>query len=336
MYVAATGINLPARVPLAPEIAAGRYDAKEAARTQMVEFARDTEGLSSVEYAARAGRDALDTTADHILQDLTAVFHLSVSPFGGPPAYNAASKLHHLLDLGPTVDPFGLTNGCTISLAAIEEACYRLNGHPQEKSGAVLIAASEVWPEALANPLTASRGLILADGAAAITISTTPGFASILATGSRIDSRMSDATRGAETLAYDPSAKIDLGARFDHYAAHEFDAPTHRKMRDDLVRPLVAEVLKDAGLGLDQIDAYVLTHSGARNLASGYFRLLPDAEHKTNTKQIGLHVGHVGSADWLIGFHLLRAQGSLKRGDHVLMLGGGGGWQESAVVLRVL
>lgn len=336
MFVSSTGLSLPDRIPLAPEVAAGRYDPEEATRTQMVEFAHDNKGLSAIEYAAHAGRHALETTEDYILQYLRAVFHSSVSPFGGPPAYNAPSKLHQLLKLESTVKPFGLTDGCTISLAAIEEACLRLNGDHENLRGAVLVTASEVWPTALTDPLTASRGLILADGAAALVVSNVFGFAAILSTSSRIDSRMADATRGAEKLTYDPEAKIDLGARFDYYAQHILDSQKHRAMRDHLVRAVVAEALKDAGLKPNQIDAFVLTHSGVRNLEKGYFRLLPIARTSITTKEIGLHVGHVGSADWLIGLHVLKTRGLLEPGHHVLMLGGGGGWSESAVVLRML
>jgi len=336
MYVSGTGAYLPERVPLAPEVAAGHYDAAEADNTQMVEFARNTENVGSLEYAARAGRAALDATPDYVRERLGVMYHAFVAPPGGPPAYNPAAKIHHLLSLPPAVIPFGVTNGCAVGLASIEAACRWLNGDPDGQPGAALIAASEIWPPALVNPLTSSRGLVLADGAGALVVSNDGGFAAILGTASRIDSELADATRGAESLAYDPDAKVDLGARFDDFAEHHIDVKTYRQMRDNLIRAVVDQILGDTGYTLDQIDVFVLTHSGARNLQNGYFRLLPPAQHKTNTAEIGHHIGHVGSADWFIGLHTLRETGALKRGQLVLMLGGAGGWQESAVLLRVL
>lgn len=336
MYVSGTGTYLPSRIPLAEAVTAGHYDAAEAARTQMVEYAHDTENVGSLEYAARAARAALDATPDYVRERLRVMYHAFVSPPGGPPAYNPAAKIHELLSLQSAVTPFGVTNGCTVGLASIEEACLRLNGDPEGRSGAALIAASEIWPPALVDPLTSSRGLILADGAGALVVSTEPGFAAILATVSRIDSALADATRGAESLAYDPDAKVDLGARFDHFAAHNIGAKEYRQMRDGLIRAVVDQLLDDAGYDIDQIDAFVLTHSGARNLEHGYFRLLPTAKEKTNTAALGHRIGHVGSADWFIGLHTLRETGALRQGQLVLMLGGAGGWQESAVLLRVL
>jgi 3-oxoacyl-[acyl-carrier-protein] synthase III len=335
MYVASTGVHLPERVSVAGEVAAGRYDPEEAERTGMISYTHAADGGSSLEYAAKAARLALDATPNHIRLGLRALYHTFVGPPGGPPAWNPASMVHQLLDLGGDVIPYGVTNGCAMGLACIEEACLRLNGDPTRDLGAALVVASEVWPPELVNPLTSTRGLILADGAGAIVVSNIGGFAAILATASQIDSRLADATRGAESLAFDPNAKVDLGARFDHFASREVDARTYRTMRDDLAVAVADEVLKDAGLRLDQIDAFVFTHSGARNLRNGYFRLFPGSEQRTNTESIGLHTGHIGTADWFMGLHELRASGALKGNDRVMMMGGAGGWVESAVVLRM-
>jgi 3-oxoacyl-[acyl-carrier-protein] synthase III len=321
---------------VAAAVTAGHYDADEAARTRMVEHARDTEGLSSLEHAARAARAALDAAPAYTSERLGVMYHAFVAPPGGPPAYNPAAKIHQLLGLPPTVIPFGVTNGCAVGLASIGEACLRLNGDPSGQPGAALITASEVWPPALVDPYRSSRGLILADGAGALVVSNELGFAAILATASRIDSELADATRGAESLAYDPDARVDLGARFDHFAANNIDAKTYRERRDALIRAVVDQLLDDAGYELDQIDVFALTHSGARNLDHGYFRLLPPARHKINTAAIGHRIGHVGSADWFIGLHTLRETDTLKGGQVVMMLGGAGGWQESAALLRVL
>jgi 3-oxoacyl-[acyl-carrier-protein] synthase-3 len=336
MYVTATGVHLPERVSLAEEVTAGRYDPEEAARTQMITYARATDGASPLEYAARAGRSALEETSDPIRRDLRALYHTFVGPPGGPPAFNPAAKIHQMLNLDGNVIPFGVTMGCAIGLATVEQACLRLNGDPAWRPGAALVVGSERWPPELVDPLTSTRGLILADGAGALLISNVTGWASILATASRIDSGLSDATLGAESLLFDPDATVDLGARFDFFASNVIDVGSYRLRRDELILAVADEVLGDARLRLEEIDAFVFTHSGQRNLANGYLRLFPVAARRTHTAELGRRIGHVGTADWFIGLHTLYKTGSLKRGDLVLMIGGAGGWIESAVVLRML
>lgn len=337
MYVAATGIELPERrVSLAAEVAAGRYDPEEAANTEMVEYARSEDGRSSLEYAAAAAGAAIEATPAGFRHKLQALYHTHVGPPGGPPAWNPAGKIHQLLDLDPGVLPFGLTNGCAMGLAAVQEACFRLTGGLRPSPGSVAVVGSEVWPPSLVDPLTSSRGLVLADGAGAVVVSNVGGFAEIRSTAARIDSRLSDATRGGESLAFDPSAVVNLGDRFDHFVEHEIDATTYREMRDKLINEVLAEALGDAGLTPAQINAFVFTHSGARNLRNGYFRLLPIAQDAVNTAAIGHTLGHLGTADWFVGLHLLREHRRLNKGDYVLMIGGAGGWTEAAVVLRMI
>jgi 3-oxoacyl-[acyl-carrier-protein] synthase-3 len=336
MFIAATAAHLPERVPLADAIATGRYPAEEAARTQMTSYTRAPVGASSVELAAIAAQAAMDETPEDIVANLNVLYHACTAPPGGPPAWNAAAKLHEMLQLEEHVMPFGITNGCAIGLAAVEEACLRLAGN-RNLPGSALIAASEVWPrELVTDPLTALPGLVLAEGAAAVIISTVSGIAAILSTAGGVVSALADASRGAESLTYDPHATINLADRITHFFENTMPHDAYRQMRDGLRARVIAKALKDAGVALHEVDAFVLTNSGLANLRNGYFRMYPGIEHATHTGGIALEMGHVGAADWFAGLDALIKSGALKTGDKVLMTGGGGGWIEAAVLLQML
>jgi 3-oxoacyl-[acyl-carrier-protein] synthase III len=339
MYIAASGAHLPTTIPLAPEVVSGHYDATEATRSGMVSHTRSLDGASSLEYAALAARNALDATPPTLAANLRAIYHTFTGHPGGPPAWNAAAKLHELLALDGNVMPFGVTNGCAIGLATVEEACLRLNGDPTHRTGAAVVVGSEAWPPEQIDPLTALPGLVFGDGAAALVITNYAeygGYASILSTASGAASSLADATRGAESLRYDPDATIDLGARHAYFTRHVMHNSVYRMRRDELRSTVVREALHDADVRLEDISAFVLKHSGTKLLRDGYYRMYPTIETATNTAAIGQRIGHVGTADWFLGFHYLRVEGQLKQDDLVLMTGGGGGWIEAAVVLRVL
>jgi 3-oxoacyl-[acyl-carrier-protein] synthase-3 len=55
-----------------------------------------------------------------------------------------------------------------------------------------------------------------------------------------------------------------------------------------------------------------------------------------STWDFGSTTGHMGSGDQVTGLHHLRTTGRLRRGDRVLLLGGGTGFTVTGAVLRIL
>jgi 3-oxoacyl-[acyl-carrier-protein] synthase-3 len=104
------------------------------------------------------------------------------------------------------------------------------------------------------------------------------------------------------------------------------------------VRTATRVALADAGITRDQARWIVLPFRGYEAVRARWFRPLgisPDREDRTLTL-LGLHLGHLGAADHIVGLRHLVATGAVDPGDYVVLASAGAGMSWTTAVLQLL
>lgn len=97
----------------------------------------------------------------------------------------------------------------------------------------------------------------------------------------------------------------------------------------------IETALKEAEVALADVDWFVLPHFGRRRLDVNYFRRFGITPQRS-TWAWSRGIGHLGAGDQFAGLTWLAESGRLRPGQVCLLLGVGGGFSWSSVVLRIV
>jgi len=327
LFIAGIDTYLPAPVSVRQAVADGRYDAKEAAETELesVLVADDQAALDMAVYAARGAlaRSGVDAAA------IQLILHASVY-FQGLDLYGIASYLHHAAvgdHSALALEVKAASNGALYSLELAAAYLAASPGCP-----AALVTTADNFSTPLFDRWRATPGMVMADGASAIVLTRQGGFARVLSLATVSDPALEFVHRGRAPFSPTP-APIDLRLR-------RTDPPPDLPREDVLrrfragLRTAVERALHDAHAELAGIAHFTLPHVGRAHLEREYVQELGIPGSAT-TWRFGQRTGHVGAGDQIIGLSLLMDAGALNPGDRCMLIGVGMGFTWSCAVIEI-
>lgn len=330
LYLAGIGSHLPAETAVDVAVDRGDYDEdeQEDSGQQGVTIAGPDE--SPPEMAARAARTALDRSG-HQPSDISLLLY-AVSTHQGLEGWNAGSYLQNEVLAGAGVS-FEIGQQSNGAVASVELAAAYL-GAADERQAAVVVSADRFAPPWW-DRWRAGWGLVFADGASAAVLSRREGFARVAAAVTVSDAGLEAMHRG--TMPFIPADKehypIDFRGRSLDFARHGDLAEVSRRTADG-VRRAVAGAVEEAGLDLADAAHVVVPGFGRTLLRRECLDPLGVAIERT-TWGWSSHVGHLGAADQFAALAHLSEAGRLAPGDRVVVIGVGGGFNWTCLVLEI-
>ena len=236
--------------------------------------------------------------------------------------------------VGSSVRAFDIQQRCNIGVSGIEMAATFLRaGFP---GSAAMLTTADRFDSPGVDRWNLRPGTVYGDGATALVLSATGGFATLRSTVTTADNFLEGRARGDEQFTTGSRAATHPVRLADREKTFN-DASDESELMLRLARVMFGAMwgaLEEAEIEIADV-AYVALPSVGRSL-SGYllYDLLSVTEDRT-TLPYGLRTGHIGAGDWIAGLdHLLESR-SLQAGDHVLLMGGGAGYTQTAAVVRI-
>jgi len=331
LFVRGTGVCVADRVAVTDAVAAGWYEADEAEATGFVSIAVAGD-VPALDLGLSAARTALKR-ADVSAAALSHLFHVDVY-HSGPEGWCPYAYLQRHLATGD-VFATGIRQGCNGMFGALVLADAALRVAPADRSA--LVVSADNFDSPLLDRWRCNPGLVMADGAAALVLSRTSGFAEIRSVASVTLADLEGLHRGATPLH--PSdvtmgRQLDFGARFAEFASSGGFGPDSGLEFVRRFAGLVDQLLEEAGVGLDQITRVAFNHAGREMVED---RLGPlGVPLERTTWEYGSTIGHAGAGDQVISFDHLLDTGAVGAGSHLLLLGVGPGVSIAGAVIRVL
>lgn len=331
LYVATAASWYPSTVSIEKAVADGRYDTGVWEKTRMTAVAVAGPKDPQPVMARAAGLKAL-ARSKLPPHDVSLLLH-AVAGYSGLEGWNCGSYLQNeILDgHGLAFEIRQLSNG---AMGAVELAASYLTAVPERR--AALITTADVFPEPVWNRWTASPGLIFGDGASALMISRDAGIARVLSIASTGDPGLEGMQRG-ESPFYgyaDPRQyPVNLKARTLEFADTVPLKEVSKRMAVGL-RAAADEATADAGMRLREVDHVIVPNFGRELLQAECLDPLGVDVSRT-LWEWGRGVGHVGAADQFAGLAQLVETGHAGRGQTVLLVGVGGGFNWTCMLLRM-
>ncbi|SEK59291.1 ketoacyl-ACP synthase III family protein [Streptacidiphilus jiangxiensis] len=336
LYLAGLGACLPDRRETAAEaVAAGRYtadaDAANGIRAVRVADPR-TEGPAVM--AASAARLAV-ARSGLAAEEFGLVVHAG-SGHQGQDLWTPASYVQQH-SVGGHAATAEVRQGSVGGLVALELAASWLVARPD--TPAALVTAGDSFHLPYVDRWTLDDQQVFGDGAGAVVLSRSGGFARVLSTVTRADSSLEAVYRGTEwtPAPFADGRPVSLAARKRaHFAGDEQRLRGAMATMTDRLRTVVEQALDEAG-GLKTADVARVVHANLGLPVARWGLWEPLGLDPERTLHAwGRDLGHMGAADQFVGLdHLVRTE-PLAAGDHVLVVGAGTGVVWSAAVLQLL
>ncbi|WP_406864117.1 ketoacyl-ACP synthase III family protein [Streptomyces sp. HUAS MG47] len=335
IHLAGIGTYVPATVPMAEAVRQGWVDSTAAEESGITAVAVETE-LPAVDMAVHAAGKAVEQSG-HRPEDFAALLH-SGAYYQGPEGWSAP---HYVLNrtLDRPVVATEIRHGCLSVLTSLRLAAGLLA--TTTDSEAVLITAADNFSTPLVDRWRDSEHAMYADSGAALVVSTRPGFARLLAVGSRSESSLEDMHRGGERLL-PPARHADrpmyvaprLQAWAERPGARPLDMIEAVSRFGALVAETAEQTLAEAGVGWDDITR--VAHIGFNEDALHAMILDPlETPAKVGTWEYIRTIGHASVSDLVLGLAHLWETGQVTEGDHVLLVGATEGMEAGCAVVRI-
>ncbi len=232
-----------------------------------------------------------------------------------------------------------VNQACSSGVAAFDVVAGKFSTHPDYRV-ALLVAANRV-PEAYWNRMDSSTA-ITSDGAAAAVLVRGHGARRWLATevitdGRYVDSARLDVGGAAQPFALDGPGPGRMGHPVDlmkAFLGNDLRA-TIRFVRYNRERnnEVLQRACTSAGVRLDEI-GHILHMNGGVKAMADYAAHCGIPLDRTNA-ELALDHGHFGSADQLLAFAMMHAEGRFRAGDLVALTSTGNGMHWACTLLRV-
>jgi 3-oxoacyl-[acyl-carrier-protein] synthase III len=325
LYIAGVGAYLPPRQTAAEAIADGTYDA-ESARIDDVASVCVEPSLYPAEMAAAAGRAALQMAGDRA-RNVRAVFHSYVDYQGAH--YWQAAPYVAMHTVGPSVPAFDVVQECNGGMGSIELGRRFLD----DEQEAVLITTGDRFDSPWISRWYGDQS-VLADGGSALVLSASGGFAKITALVTQADNSLEAEARGATFRPAGGQRVIDFDEMRKQFHAESVPMLEHYTRMEAVLRRCIDQVMAEADITPEQL-AYLLpvatTKPRAEVIAERFFGIPIE---RTNWP-LGRTTGHLSTGDQFVGLHDLITAGKVRRGDRILLLGGGTGYTLTAAVVEI-
>jgi 3-oxoacyl-[acyl-carrier-protein] synthase-3 len=330
IHLAAAAAWLPPATSAKDAVAEGTYTPDEVVANGIRCVPVAGEDDSPPAMAVLAGRAALDRVWEASTGDIGLVLHASLYHQGRDWFWSPASYVQNELELSGAfaVNVGQMSNG---GLAAVELAAGHLAAGRVQN--ALVTTADRFAGKGFAR-WSADYGIVYGDGATAAVLSTTGGFARIVALRSLTDASLERLHRGAGPLTSVPSTDpVDVRAAKRFYL-NEVGLPSILERSAAGLRAVVDGVLAEHGDRIADLARVILPNLGHQLLAAQYVTPLGIAADQT-LMTWGAHTGHLGAGDQLGAIARLVETRQVEPGDRVLLIGAGGGFSWTAAVLEI-
>ena len=331
LYLAGVGSYLPRAVSALDAVEAGHYDDGEQLDSGQQEVTVAGDDESPPEMAVRAAREALDRCG-HPAGDVSLLLY-AVTTHHGPDGWNAPCYLQHEV-LGGAGVAFEVGQQSNGALAAVDLAAAFLLAAP-ERTAAMVVAADR-FPAPWWDRWRTGWGFVFADGASAAVLSRRGGFARVRSSVTVTDAGLEGMHRGDLPFAPTDAQRypVDFRARSLDFAQALDFADSGKRMAEGM-REAVERAVAEARVDLAAVTHVVVPGFGRQLLARECLEPLGLAAERT-TWSWSAHVGHLGAADQFAALAHLADAGRLAPGETVALLGVGGGFNWTCVVLDIV
>ena len=331
LYFTGIGHYLPKkRVKTETAIQNGWYREKDQKKAQYQSIAIE-EHLYPADMAYLAIQQCIknfDLTTDH----LSALSYTSIHRHGNQHLWSPACHLADRLQR-QNLFTFNLNQGCNGQLLAIQLAIHQLLADPNMET--VLSVASDGFEHSQFNRWQDDYCIVYGDGAGAITIAKTPGFAKILSIQTVTDTALANVHGNEACFPETPDTM--------QKAHHIRESKKHflRKYGNDMLTQKTAQALttlyqqtfSEPHIQEEHLSYVILPNIGDQLLNDNYTDLFH--QHNHLWENFGAHTGHLGASDCVIGLSHLMQQQQLKSGDLVLLVGAGAGFSWTLLLLEI-
>jgi 3-oxoacyl-[acyl-carrier-protein] synthase III len=251
----------------------------------------------------------------------------------GPDSWLPHSYLQRYA-VGGHVLAAGIRQGCNGLFGALELAAGHLTALPAGR--AAVVTTTDNVGSALLDRWTALDGYCMGDGATALVLSRTPGFARLCSITSTTIAELEEMHRGDEPLH--PSNVLtgqptSFQKRSDEFILRGGLGVDMAIRMVKTVMEVTSRALDEAGIGITDVTKLV-PFNGPWHAISVYLDAL-GLPAERSTWEYGRGIGHSPSDHVLAIDHLL-SQGELAPGDHLLLCGLGPGLSLAAAVIEIV
>ncbi|WP_042439559.1 ketoacyl-ACP synthase III family protein [Streptacidiphilus albus] len=331
VYIASAAAWIPPAESAAAAVAAGNYPANDNDTNKIPCLPVATDEVPVPDMGVIAGRKALDRAAAVVGDQVDLILHASIYHQGRDHHWNSAPYIQR--ELGIT-DAFalnleGMSNG---GMAAIDLAMAQLEAG--RGTSALITTADRFCPPGF-DRWRGSYGIPFGDGATALVLSTTGGFARIHAVASTTDASLEPLHRGTApfTTAYGVVANENLRTPKKSYL-EEVGSESVLQRAEETLLSAVSKVLDRTGHRVDDFARVLVPNMGHGMMEAQFFKPLNIPAERTLWNW-GRHAGHMGAGDLSAGVARLVEKKEVGPGDLVLMIGTGGGYSVTVAVLEI-
>lgn len=333
LFIAGIGTYIPDVMPAEQAVREGLYDPEDHQWYGWTGAAVAGD-MPAPDMAIHAAREAMRRSGvpPH---ELDAHFH-ACSHEQGPEGWSAQHYiLHHLTD--HDIPSFRTWQACNGFLSNIELAASYIMAVP-ERIGALLTGSDNVGTPTFNRWAFGLQNGVVGDGASALVLTRRPSFARLLAVTSGSTAEVEAQYRGAESLS---PAALGVGRRVD-FKQRLSDAGDDLgetlagviTRQGELRTEIALRALSEADIRPDQVARVTHVFTGQES----YLKIILDPiglRTDQGLLDFGRQYGHLTVNDQIIGLeHLVRTR-QVRPGDHVIMIGHGGGVSITCAVVRV-
>ncbi|OJT27219.1 crotonobetainyl-CoA--carnitine CoA-transferase [Archangium sp. Cb G35] len=334
VFIGATGVHLPDRVPVEWAVARGHLGEAEARRYGItsVTIAGD---LPAPEMALRASRQAMhragqDPAALSLLLYVSTWFQ---GPHGWCPQYYV--QRHTGAGQATAAE---IRQACMGMFSACELAAAHLMAAPEHT--AALITAADNYGTPMIDRWRSTPHSPLGDGACALLLTRRTGFARLEAINSVTLPQYEDRHRGSTPL-FPPevtlgTTQLDLGrAKEQWFSTTSVDPREMAATMNRTLRTVVDKTLQEANLDMSGITRVAFVNWSEERVRERAAVPLGLPMSRL-TWEYGRTIGHVGASDQVLSLDHLLVSGELDAGDTLLLLGTGPGANLACMAVRIL
>ena len=331
VLISGLGAFLPDRVPIGWAVERGLIDRTDAADYGITSVTVAGE-MPAPEMAVRACRQALERAGQNAAS-LSLLLYVSVwyqGPHGWCPQYYVQ---RHTGAAQATAAE--IRQGCMGMFSALELAASHLMASAEHE--AALVTSGDNFTSPLLERWRFSPHFVMGDAGSAVVLSRRKGFARLKSINAVTLPEYEAMHRGPEPL-YPPGAtlsgKLDFGNSKDRWLDGPDRDPVGPLKLVAAQDELIERTLDEAGITLGDVSR-VAYANGSRERVEGRAMVPLGLPMSLSTWEQGRTVGHIGASDQVVALEQLLLSGSLRSGDHFLMLGVGPGLNIACAVIEI-
>lgn len=325
LYIASVAAEIPPAFPIADAIRDGLISQADATAAGLTSVSIAKESSTLFELASAA---ALSATARASVPatDIGTVLFVSGFPHARPPGHNVATALAETIG-SPCVFATEIGGSCADGVNSVILAAYRLLFSSDR---AALVVSGDIYPQPYVDRFNIELGLIFADGAAAVVLSGDGGYARLVSAATLTDPALS----GVHADVSSDRTPIDFTARAQAFLETRMDTDeAFARIKSGLISTVDA-ALSTAGISIDDVAYALVPAVGQIFLQRNYLDSLNIPVSRTTWEYTAV-TGHVGAADQFTALAHVVDNDLCRSGDYILLVGEGGGFQWSVMILQV-